>query len=128
MICVLCGVEYAGLAIAGYRGLCPDHWTKDTLREWDRINSARKQLVADVPDTLTLSEWLGIVTSWRGLCAICEMNSYNTLAIWIPARGLVAGNVAPVCRVCEYHRQHSFVAALDSVSAKLCVQTELLAG
>ncbi len=126
-VCVLCGVEYAGLAIAGYQGLCPDHWTKDALREWDRINSARKHLVAGAPDTLTLSEWLGIVTSWRGLCALCQLNTYNSLAIWIPSSGLVAGNVAPLCRACYYHKEHSFLSAMDDVRAKLDIQHSLIA-
>lgn len=127
MTCVLCGVQYEALAIAGYTGLCPDHWTRDTLREWDRINSARKHLLPGAPDTLTLAEWLAVVTSWAGCCALCELNTYNTLAIWIPALGLVAGNVAPLCRACAWHKDHSFLSAMEEVRAQLAIQCELIA-
>ena len=118
--CVLCGVQYdAPVHLRGYQGLCPSCWSKDTLREWDRLESAHKRLLPGAPDALTLAEWLAIVARWRGLCALCEINQFGVLAIWFPVDGLVAGNVAPLCRACEHHRQNSFSLAIDRVSAQL---------
>jgi len=120
LICELCQQSYEmPSSQRSYQGLCPSHWSKDTLREWDRLDSARRHLQPGRPNTLTLLEWLGIVTAYRGMCALCEMNRMDALAIWIPASGLQAGNVAPLCRVCHYHKEHSFLSAMDRVSAQL---------
>lgn len=120
--CVLCGVLYDAPAnLRSYQGLCPEHWQRDILREMDRLAAARDRLPADVPNTLTLQEWLAIIASWEGQCALCRLNQSSVLAIWVPNDGLVAGNVAPLCRACEYHRQHSFLSAMDRVSAQLAV-------
>jgi hypothetical protein len=56
LICVLCGQEYHAPAHAiGDYGLCPDHWSPDTLPEWDRIEVARRHaLRCGSPATLTL--------------------------------------------------------------------------
>lgn len=122
--CVLCGVQYDAPAhLRGYQGLCPDHNHKDTLREWDRIESARKRLLDGAPDTLTLAEWLAIIASYRGQCAICEMSPLNVCAIWIPAAGLVASNVVPLCRICHHFKESSFLSAMDRVSTQLAAAT-----
>ena len=118
--CVLCGVQYDAPAnLKGYKGLCPEHWQRDILREMDRLSSARDRLPAGTPDTLTLQEWLAIVASWEGQCALCGINQSSVPAIWAPTLGLVAGNVVPLCRACDYHRQHNFSNALARVSAQL---------
>ena len=126
-ICVLCGVTYTAPAhLKGYQGLCEQHYNRDVLREWDRLESARKRLAEGVPNTLTLSEWLAIVTSYRGQCALCEMAPLNVCAIWIPAAGLVAGNTVPLCRICHFFKEHSFISAIDRVSAQLEIQQEMI--
>ncbi len=120
LTCVLCGVVYNAPAhVLGYQGLCPDHWNKDTLREWDRIESARRRLPPGTPATLTLAEWLSIIASWRGLCALCELNQFGLLALWVSVDGLTVHNAVPLCRACAYHKEHSFVAAMQRVSEQI---------
>lgn len=125
-ICVLCGVQYeAPAGVFGYEGLCPDHWSRDTLREYDRIISARRQLAKGSPATLKLSEWLAIVGSWRGLCALCQLVPYSLLAIWRPDRGLIAGNVVPLCKVCNAFRGRSFDDAMRQIDMQLTTQLQV---
>lgn len=121
-ICVLCGVQYEAPAhLTRYQGLCPAHWQRDILREMDRLSSVRDRLPVGTQDTLTLQEWLAVINYWEGQCALCGLNQSSVLAIWTPALGLVAGNVVPLCRACEHHRQHSFSLAIDRVSAQLAI-------
>jgi hypothetical protein len=120
LTCALCGRQYEAPAhVAGSYGLCPDHWSRDTLREYDRLQSARRHVLEGAPATLTLAEWLAIIAKWRGLCALCQIATFSELAIWIPARGLAANNVAPLCRVCAHHKKHSFLSAMERVELAL---------
>jgi hypothetical protein len=124
-LCSLCGEQYAAPAnVRAYHGLCPTHWSGDTLREWDRWEAARSQAAHDVPATLTLAEWLAILSHHRGKCAICQQVQFSRLATWIPAEGLTAHNVVPLCKACHWNREHSWRDAIERVTAQLRIGNE----
>jgi hypothetical protein len=119
-ICVLCGVVYtAPPHLKGYQGICPDHWNKDVLREFDRIASARGHLSAGQPDTLRLDEWMAIIAAYRGVCALCETLPFSVLELWTLGQGLTANNAVPLCRACAVHRRGSWQDAVDRVTRQL---------
>jgi hypothetical protein len=125
--CILCGAIYtAPASLKSYQGLCSDHWSEDTLREIDRIESARKYLQPGMPDILTLAEWLAIVASYCGQCALCEINPSEVCAIWVPVDGLVAGNVVPLCKICHHFKENSFLSAMERVRKQLAIQAKML--
>ena len=119
-MCALCSDEYQPYSrLAGY-DLCQRCWSKDILREYDRLASARRQAErAGLPATLTLREWLAIITDWRGLCAYCQVSFYAAIDVCRPADGLTATNAVPICKACSVHKNGSFAAAMERVQAYL---------
>jgi hypothetical protein len=122
-VCVLCGVVYTAPShLQRYLGLCSDHVSRDTLREWDRIESARGHLHAGQQDTLRLDEWLSIIASYRGCCALCEFVPFGVLELWTPGQGLTASNAVPQCRACSVHHRGNWDDAVERVALHLQVE------
>ncbi|SRR6266487_4420326 len=114
--CTLCGQQYrAPSHIRAYHNLCPSCYSADALREWDRIESARGQLLPGAPDTLKLSEWLHTVAAFHGKCCLCLQVPFSRLTLLDMARGLTAENAIPTCKACAWHYTHSFAASVERV-------------
>jgi len=115
--CAIC--SHAFDARTSY-GICASCYTKDNLREWDRLQSARDYaLRLHVPVSLSLIEWLSIVSDFRGLCAYCCVYSFTTIEMVHPMLGLTPVNVVPVCRACHEHKKYGFDDAIDRVQTYL---------
>jgi len=111
--CLICGLPFESRTSYG---LCAFCIRKDTLREFDRWSSAVKRAERDrIPTGLTLVQWLGTVSDYRGLCAFCGEMSMHEIAMVDPLRGLVWENVVPACRSCMVHKRHGFESALQRV-------------
>lgn len=116
-ICALCWSTFE--AHTSY-GLCPDCWSRDRLREFDRLESARaKAQRQNLPTTLTLREWLATTSDFSGKCAYCEEVPYSFVETVNPDLGLTWDNVVPVCRACSVHKVLSFDVAQNRVAAYL---------
>jgi hypothetical protein len=116
-ICALCDKEFKARTTYG---ICPNCFDRDKLREWDRLQSAitfaNRQ---HVPVSLTLREWLSIVSDFKGKCAYCEEVPYSLLIMVNPSHGLVQQNALPCCKACNVHRQDSFENARTRVQVYL---------
>ncbi|MEO6891009.1 MAG: hypothetical protein ABI324_18645 [Ktedonobacteraceae bacterium] len=116
-ICALCSSFFE--ARTSY-GLCPACWTRDRLREYDRVASvsthARR---AHAQVTLSLVEWLSVVSDFKGLCAYCLTLPFSRIEMVNPAAGLTYANVVPCCRACAVHKEHTFEAASHRVQSYL---------
>jgi hypothetical protein len=111
--CVLCGDNFE--AMHNY-GLCKKCWSRDRLREWDRILSSSKQAEKEgLPYSLLLTQWLSLTSDLKGLCAYCQEYSYSIIEMVDPIKGLVYGNVIPACRACHVHKKHGFNTAEQRV-------------
>lgn len=121
LICALCEHTFTPAIPSPYDlpGLCPSCFSRDHYRELDRVISAKRKLADTVPADLTLSQWLTIIAAFGGKCALCQLTPYQVLTIWIPAGGCSAGNVAPLCRSCAWHKENSFLSAVERVRAVL---------
>lgn len=98
-ICVICATSFE--ARTSY-GLCPSCYSKDRLREWDRLQSAIKYAQRDnLPNSLTLLQWLGTVSDFRGQCSACQIMPHSTIEMINPLAGLVWDNIVPMCRSCS---------------------------
>jgi hypothetical protein len=119
--CILCGQDYQvpSTTPRSYQGLCSLCFSQDALREWDRLESFRSHLAPGTPDTLTLQEWLQIITRYRSKCALCLVVHFSRIAIWIPAAGLSVGNTVPLCTACSFHKDHSWRDAIQRLDAQL---------
>ena len=117
--CALCSDEYRLCSrSAGYE-LCQRCWSKDTLREYDRLESA-KHKVQSSGLTATLGKWLGIAADWRGLCAYCQEAYYSAIDLYRPGEGLTATNCVPTCKVCTVHKNRGgFTTMMDRMQAYL---------
>jgi 5-methylcytosine-specific restriction endonuclease McrA len=114
-LCALCNAEFE--ARTSY-GLCKNCWQRDRLREWDRLEAAKKHVRrTGVPIKLTLVEWLSIVSDFQGHCAYCLVQPYSVIEMVKPYRGLVRDNVVPACRSCDVHVHGSFESAEERVQA-----------
>ncbi len=114
--CSLCGQEYQAPAhLKAYQNLCEQCWSADVLREWDRIDSTRRQMASGRADTLTLAEWMHTIAAFHGRCCLCLQVPFNRLTLLAPAIGLVAENVVPTCKACEYHLRHNFALSVERV-------------
>src|SRR5712691_45345 len=126
LICVLCGQEYHVEAhVIGTYGLCPGCWSRDTLREHDRLESAKRHArsVGHEAD-LTLAQWLAVIVDYRGLCALCEARPYEALALVDESRGVTPGNCIPCCRSRRVHLMNGFAVALARVKGYLAMPVE----
>jgi len=119
--CALCGACYVPAVASAYTtpGLCPGCFSRDHYRELDRVISAKRKLADGAPHDLTLYQWLATVSAFEGRCALCNLRPFEQLSIWIPALGVSAGNVAPLCRSCAWHKENSFLSAMERVRAVL---------
>lgn len=116
-ICVLCNRTFQ--AKTSY-GICPNCFDRDKLREWDRLQSAiRLAHRQSLPVSLSLREWLAIVSDFQGRCAYCLDMPYSMLAMVHPTVGIVQRNVIPCCRACHVHLRGSFAVARERVQAYL---------
>lgn len=116
-VCALCSSSFE--AHTSY-GLCPDCWSRDRLREFDRLEAAikvahRKKL----PVTLSLRQWLTVTSDFKGRCAFCLEMPYWFLEMVDPYQGLTWQNVIPVCRACSIHKANTWEAAERRVHAYL---------
>ena len=115
--CALCQTEFE--AHTTY-GLCKRCWSRDRLREFDRLLSTMRSIRRmNVPCTLTLIEWLSVISDFQGKCAFCLVAPYHSIEMLRPAYGLVWGNVLPCCRSCSTHLQHGFETSIARVLAYL---------
>lgn len=120
IVCVLCGSQFSIHShTRGDYSLCAHCYNRDTLREWDRLESVKRKLAHDALCSLSLVEWLHIAASWRGLCALCQEVGYSHIDMVEQQRGLVAHNVIPTCRACHIHLGGSWASALARVAAQL---------
>lgn len=115
--CAICGQMFE--ARTSY-GLCPLCWNRDRLREWDRLTTAQRRAErANLPATLTLVQWLSVLSDFQGLCAYCQEVSFSGMEVVERRLGLAYGNVVPICRACAVHRAGSFDHACERVEAYL---------
>ena len=115
--CVICGLPFD--ARTAY-GLCPLCISKDRLREFDRLESARR--VADrakLPCTLTLVQWLSTLSDFNGRCAYCLYHSSVLIEMVAPLDGLTYENVVTCCRGCHEHKWHGWEASVQRVQEYL---------
>lgn len=97
-ICAICGECFESKTSYG---LCSRCYSKDKLREWDRLQSAIKHAQRDnIPNSLTLIQWLSVLSDFRACCAYCQQPSYSIIDTVSPIAGLVWSNVVPACRSC----------------------------
>jgi hypothetical protein len=116
-ICALCWSSFE--AHTSY-GLCPDCWSKDRLREFDRLEAATtKAHRHKLPALLTLREWLSVTSDFKGRCAYCLEVAYSFIETVHPEQGLTFDNAVPICRACSIHKADSFEAAQRRVEAYL---------
>jgi hypothetical protein len=114
-ICALC---YAQFEASTAYGLCPLCWSKDRLREFDRVMTALKHARRDdLPATLEFIEWLVILSDWRGRCAYCDTPHYAAIEMVERWRGLVRENVVPACWSCDVHVRNGWQEAEDRVKS-----------
>ncbi len=67
--CAICGMPFEARTTYG---ICPLCYHRDTLREFDRLESEKRRAIrAKLPATLTLVEWLSVVSDFNALCAYC---------------------------------------------------------
>jgi hypothetical protein len=113
--CVLCSASFE--AHTSY-GLCPACWQRDRLREFDRLESAKKfARLANLPVSLTLIEWLAILSDFQGHCAYCQLGHYSIIEMVDRTKGLVRDNVVPACRSCDVYVRTSWSSACERVAA-----------
>lgn len=116
-ICAMC---FSSFESHTSYGLCADCWTKDRLREWDRLQAAYKDaLRKEVPVRLEIREWLTILSDFNGRCAYCMLHWYQHIEMVDSHQGLVYGNVVPVCSGCREHKRASWDVAVHRVQAYL---------
>lgn len=104
--CAICTTTFE--ARTSY-GLCPACYSKDRLREWDRLQSAIKHAQQNnLPVSLTLVQFLGTISDFRGMCAFCQLMPHSVIEMMNPYEGLVWSNIAPACRSCSYIKRAGF--------------------
>lgn len=120
--CVICGMTFE--ARHSY-GLCNRCFSRDRLREFDRVESAVRQArkAGIVPNTLCLPEWLSVLSDFAGVCALCKRYGASKILMAERSKGLVYANVIPACYACEYHYIHGFDAAKEEIRIYLDKQT-----
>ncbi len=115
--CVICGLPFEARTTYG---LCPLCISKDRLREFDRVESAKR--VADrakLPNTLTLVQWLSVLSDFNGRCAYCLYHTSALIEMVSTLHGLTYENVVPCCRGCHEHKLHGWDMAVQRVVAYL---------
>jgi len=115
--CCICGLTFE--ARHSY-GLCPTHCNKDTLREFDRVESlARYARRNNIYCSLTLIEWLSTLSDFYGLCAFCKEYTANVIERLVLPDGYTYFNVVPACKACSTMRRTSFERAVEQLAVYL---------
>ncbi|OLD63927.1 MAG: hypothetical protein AUF65_00835 [Chloroflexi bacterium 13_1_20CM_50_12] len=108
-ICTICGKTFD--ARHSY-GLCPIHCVRDTLRELDRVESiARYAKRTSKLCTITLLQWMSVLSDHMGLCAFCQEYTANVIEMFNPSEGYTYANVIPACKACSHMRRQTFESA-----------------
>lgn len=116
-MCTICGLTFE--ARHSY-GLCPTHATRDTLREFDRIESiARYAHRNDKLCSITLLQWLSVLSDYAGCCAFCQHYTANVIEMFNPSEGYTYANVVPACKACSTMRRQTFESADDRIARYL---------
>ena len=104
--CAICSITFK--ARHSY-GLCPQHCTKDLLREHDRVESAIARAQRhSIPATLSLLQWISTLSDFKGLCAFCSKSRFNIIEMVRPDEGLTSDNVVPCCEACHARRAEGY--------------------
>jgi hypothetical protein len=115
--CLICGATFG--ARTSY-GLCPACAHKDTLREFDRWHSAIKQAERNnLSADLTLLQYLGTISDFRGMCAFCQLMPHSTIEMMNPYQGLTWSNIVPACRSCSHIKRTGFGAIQQRIEKYL---------
>lgn len=115
--CEICGLPFESRTSYG---LCPLCWEKSKLREYDRLHSAKYHAGrAQVPATLTLVQWLSVVSDFKGLCAYCLEVPFSVIEQVSPLAGLIYENVVPACKACHKIKRTGFEQAHSRVLSYL---------
>lgn len=97
-------------------GICPQCWSKDRLREFDRWqNACTKATRANLSVSLTLLDWLTILSECTGKCAYCRVDWFSAIHMEDDTKGLVKGNVVPICKVCLEYKKIGWMSAIKRV-------------
>lgn len=111
--CCICG--YSFTARHSY-GLCPLCFSRDAAREMDRLATAKyKASKSGLAATLTLREWLTVLSDHTSLCSFCREYQGSVIEMVEPAKGLVYGNVTTSCKACHVRREEGYNVAEDRV-------------
>ncbi len=121
-ICTICGKNFD--CRTSY-GICATCYTPERLREFDRVESAARQArrAGIVPITLTLVDWLAVLSSAHGVCMLCKRYGASKIVMADPKKGLVYTNVIATCYACEYFWHNGFDNARAEVMQYLSEQT-----
>lgn len=119
--CCICGKDFES---RNSYGLCERCFSRDRLREYDRVESAARQAHrANIcPITLTLPEWLSILSDFAGVCALCKRYGASKILMFDHTQGLAYYNVIPACYACEYHHINGFETAREEIRLYLSRQ------
>jgi len=116
-LCVLCFTTFE--SSTSY-GICSNCYGRDKLREFDRLETAlHAARRAHLPAQLTLIEWISIINDFSGYCAYCLVEPFDHIEMVMKERGMVKGNVAPICRSCLTHRRDGWATAVERVQRYL---------
>lgn len=120
--CSICGKSFD--AHSSY-GICSACFSRDRLREYDRVESAVRQARREgiCPISLVLLEWLSILSDAHGVCLLCKRYGASKILMADRAVGLVYANVIPACYACEHHYIHGFDSAKEEIKLYLSKQT-----
>ena len=115
--CTICGLTFES---RHSYGLCPLCFSRDTAREYDRLEAAIKHARrAKLPVSLTLTQWLSVVSDFNANCAYCLVRPFSHIEMVDLHSGLTRENVVPICLSCQVHKRSSFDIAKRRVAAYL---------
>lgn len=102
--CQACGETF--LRVKGRSAVfCPSCASDDVARESRRVRSQlTRARLAGVEASLTVSEWLGAIKHFGGMCAYCGKEPFDVLEHYIPIShggGTTANNCVPACYSCN---------------------------
>lgn len=111
--CVLCLVQYDSTRSHMCRCVCPSCWTPNIRGEIVRVkNAITRARKAGTEATLTLSEWLDIITDFNGKCAYCGQCNFEVLEHFISIKiggGSTSANCIPSCASCNVRKMQNRV-------------------
>lgn len=117
--CCICGVAFE--ARHSY-GLCSIHFSRDVARELDRVEAlSRHAKRNNIPCTITLLEWLSVLSDSAGVCMVCQEYSANVIEMFDPKQGYSYANVVPCCRACHIVRKEGLAKIEAGLSQYLAI-------